>query len=53
MKYEDYEWLLFCAKQAKLPTDYIYLISAGGFDEKLQLAQKSRANIRLITPDKM
>ena len=53
MKYEDYEWLLFCAKQAKLPTDYVYLISAGGFDEKLHVAQKSRANIRLLTPDKM
>jgi len=53
MKYEDYEWLLFCAKQAKLPVDYVYLISAGGFDEKLHVAQKSRANIRLLTPDKM
>lgn len=53
MKYEDYEWLLFCAKQAKLPADYVYLISAGGFDEKLHVAQKSRANIMLITPDKM
>ncbi len=53
MKYEDYEWLLFCAKQAKLPADYVYLISAGGFDEKLHVAQKSRANIRLLTPDKM
>lgn len=53
MKYEDYEWLLFCAKQAKLSADFICLISAGGFDEKLYLAQKSRANIRLLTPDKM
>jgi len=53
MRYEDYEWLLFCAKQAKLPTDYVYLISAGGFDEKLHVAQKSRANIILLTPDKM
>lgn len=53
MKYEDYEWLLFCAKQAKLQADYVYLISAGGFDEKLNVAQKSRANLRLLTPDKM
>lgn len=53
MKYEDYEWLLFCAKQAKVSADYIYLISAGGFDEKLHLTQKSRGNIRLLTPDKM
>lgn len=53
MKYEDYEWLLFCAKQAKLQVAYVYLISAGGFDEKLHLVQKSRANVRLLTPDKM
>lgn len=53
MKYEDYEWLLFCAKQAKLPVDYVYLISNGGFDEKLRLEQGKRANVRLLTPDKM
>ncbi len=53
MKYEDYEWLLFCAKQAKLQVEYVYLISAGGFDEKLHLVQKSRANVRLLTPDRM
>lgn len=53
MKYEDYEWLLFCAKQAKISADYVYLISAGGFDEKLSAFQKNRGNIRLLTPDKM
>lgn len=53
MKYEDYEWLLFCAKQAKLPADYVYLISAGGFDEKISAELKKRANVRLLTPDKM
>ena len=53
MRYDDYEWLLFCAKQAKLPVDYVYLISAGGFDEKLNAEQKNRANVRLLTPDKM
>ena len=53
MKYEDYEWLLFCAKQAKISADYVYLISAGGFDEKLSALQKNRGNIRLLTPDKM
>ena len=53
MKYEDYEWLLFCAKQAKLQVEYVYLISAGGFDEKLHLVQKSRANVRMLTPDRM
>ncbi len=53
MKYEDYEWLLFCAKQAKLSVDYVYLISAGGFDEKLSAEQGRRANIRMLTPDQM
>lgn len=53
MKYDDYEWLLYCASQAKVSADYVYLISAGGFDEKLHLTQKSRGNVRLLTPDKM
>ena len=53
LRYEDYEWLLFCAKQAKLSTDYVYLISKGGFDEKLMEEQKNKNNIRLLTPDDM
>jgi len=51
MRFEDYEWLLFCAKQAKLPADYIYLFSAGTFDEELKLLQNSRKNIKLINLD--
>lgn len=53
MKYEDYEWLLFCAKQAKLPVDYIFLVSAGGFDEAINAESQKRAGIRLLTPDQM
>lgn len=53
MKYEDYEWLLFSARQAKLPADHIYLLSAGGFDDALCAEQKKRAGIRLLTPDQM
>lgn len=53
MKYEDYEWLLFCAKQAKLSADYVCLLSAGGFDETLSAEPKKRAGIRLLTLEEM
>lgn len=53
MRYDDYEWLMFCAEQAKIKANYVYLISQGGFDEKLHIAQKSHENIRLLTADKM
>jgi len=51
MRYDDYEWLLFCAKQAKLPVDYVYLFSAGTFDEKLKFAENSKKNIKLLNLD--
>ena len=53
MRYDDYEWLLFCAEKAKLRADYVYLFSAGRFDEKLSLEAKVKHNIRLITLDEM
>ena len=53
MRFDDYEWLLFCAKQAKIRADYCMLISAGGFDEKLKFAANSRKNITLVTLDNM
>ncbi len=49
MRYDDYEWLIFCAKQAKLKPDYVYLFSAGGFDEKLKFAENSKKNVKLLT----
>ncbi|MCL2719104.1 MAG: ArsR family transcriptional regulator [Lachnospiraceae bacterium] len=48
MTYDDYEWLLFCAAKANLSVDYIYLFSAGRFDEKLNLEAKVKQNIYLI-----
>jgi hypothetical protein len=48
MTHDDYEWLLFCADKAGLPADYIYLFSAGRFDEKLNLEEKVKKNIYLI-----
>lgn len=53
MRYDDYEWLLFCAEKAKLKVDYIYLFSASRFDEKLNLEAKVKHNLKLITVDEM
>lgn len=53
MRYDDYEWLLFCAEKAKLRADYIYLFSVHSFDEKLCLEAKVKHNLRLISMDEM
>lgn len=53
MHYDDYEWLLFCIKKAKLRADYIYLFSASRFDEKLNLEAKVKQNLKLISMDEM
>lgn len=53
MRYDDYEWLLFCAEKAKIKADYIYLFSVSRFDEKLSLEAKVKHNLRLITVDEM
>lgn len=53
MRYDDYEWLLFCAEKAKLHTDYVYLFSVRRFDEKLNLEAKVKQNLKLISLDEM
>jgi AAA+ ATPase superfamily predicted ATPase len=53
MRFDDYEWLIYCAKQAKLKVDYVYLFSAGGFDEQLNFAVSSKKNITLVTIDEL
>ncbi len=53
IRFDDYEWLLYCAKQAKIRVDYCMLISAQGFDEKLKFASNSKKNITLVTLDNM
>lgn len=53
MKYDDYEWLLFCAEKAKLKADYVYLFSIGRFDEKLSLEARVKQNLKLITVEEM
>lgn len=49
MRFDDYEWLLFCAEKAKLSTDYVYLISTGGFDHQLLSTAKEMEQIKLLT----
>lgn len=46
--YEDYEWLLFLAKQAKLRADHIWLFTDRGFDERLLAEAKEKENLTLI-----
>ena len=46
--YEDYEWLLFLAKQAKLRTDHIWLFTDKGFDERLMAEAREKENLSLI-----
>lgn len=53
MRYDDYEWLLFCARKAKIRADYIYLFSVGRFEEKLDLEAKVKHNLKLIRLDEM
>ena len=46
--YEDYEWLLFLADQAKLKADYIWLFTDREFDERLVSESKEKENLSLI-----
>ena len=48
MKYEDYEWLLFSLKKAKLHCNDMRLYCEKGFDEKLLQAAKE-GNIKLCS----
>ena len=53
MRYDDYEWLLFCAEKARIRADHIYLFSAHSFDEQLNQEAKLKHNLRLISMDEM
>lgn len=53
MRYDDYEWLLFCCKEAKIHVDYVYLFSVRRFDEKLNLEAKVKSNLKLISLEDM
>lgn len=45
---EDYEWLEFCVKQAKLSPDIFYLFTRTDFDERLKKLAETRDNLFLI-----
>lgn len=48
MSAADYEWLLFCVKQARLKADTVWLFAMQGFDDSLkQLAQEDE-KVQLI-----
>ena len=51
MPYEDYEWLLFCTRKARLQADYVYLFSAVRFDGALQREAQQNGSLRLISLD--
>lgn len=51
LTYDDYEWLLYCAKKAQISPDFIYLFAGNRFDEKLSLEAKVRSNIKLLLLD--
>ncbi len=53
MRYDDYEWFLFCAEKARLSADYIYLFSVHNFEERLKLEAKVKPNMKLISMDEM
>ena len=48
MTYADYEWVISCAERARIKADYIYLYTASGFDEKLNLEAKIKKNLKLV-----
>lgn len=49
MSYEDYEWFLYCVKQAKIEPMRIYLCSVASFDEKITLEARMKKNIVLVS----
>ncbi len=51
--YEDYEWLMFCADKAQLPTDEVFVFAASRFDEKLTLEGKVSKSLKLVLLDRM
>lgn len=46
---DDYEWLLFLAKKAKLVPQNVYMYTIEEFDEKLLEKEKEDAGLRLIS----
>ncbi len=49
--FEDFEWLEFCLKQAKVSADYIYMFTGGGFDDRLLDMADNDKSLKLIDPN--
>lgn len=48
---EDFDWLRYCLKQARLKGSYYYIFSGRDFDDKLKQLSAENPNIQLIGPD--
>jgi len=53
MSFEDFEWLQFCVKQAKLNADIYYLFSKKDFDERIKEYAEQSGNVVLIDLSKL
>ena len=53
MSYEDYEWFMFCIKQAKLKVNDYFLFSSGDFDERIVQEAEEKENVYLIDASKL
>ena len=53
MSYEDYEWFMFCVKQAKLKVNDYFLFSSGDFDERIIQEAEEKGNVYLIDASKL
>lgn len=51
--FEDYEWLQFCVRMAKLKADYFYFFTGGDFDDKLKAEAAQNKNITLVDPSQL
>lgn len=48
MDLNEYEWFVYCLKEAKVSPDYIYLFSMDGFDSNLSEKMADRNNVTMI-----
>jgi len=48
VRYDDFEWLLYCLKMAKLKADYYYIFTGGQFEDELTEYANAHENVFLI-----
>ncbi|MGN0307483.1 MAG: ATP-binding protein [Lachnospiraceae bacterium] len=49
MTHEDYEWFMFCQRQAKIEAEHVILFSRVKFDQALQMEAKKDPCLALLT----